>query len=180
MHGPDDWGPRGGPRGGPRDDFHREARPRDEPNEKRDKSRRKPFDEKDAVKVRGKFTSGFGRDPETALKKAMAWVGGWIVAETGSMTGLVRAEIVNGDGKRITYDLSSMDAGVVKEGKFGTTEDPVDFRLMCVCGKADQDELRQELTDVIDRCGLEHTWTEGSEDDDWDDDGDSEDDEWSD
>ncbi len=142
------------------------------------KEKTKSFDEDKAVKVRG-LIRGFNAGNETKLKKAMMNVGFWIVSESGSMSGQVRATVVNSDDKKITYDLASMDEGVKKTGKFGATSDTVEFRLMCICRKVSKRSLQKELLKVLEESGLEYkVKSKSSVDDDWDDDDDDDEDDW--
>ncbi|MBP5203846.1 MAG: hypothetical protein J6Z16_04395 [Candidatus Methanomethylophilaceae archaeon] len=103
--------------------------------------------------------SCYNADAEARFSKALLDVGKWVVKESGSLLGHIKAAIVKEDGSGITLNLTDLENGVEHHGRLGPQE-KVNFSFMCAVLDVDEHELKHAMWHALDDTGLDYTLDE--------------------
>ena len=98
---------------------------------------------------------GYNADAEARFAKALLSVGKWVVAETGTLLGHIKAAIVKEDGSGITLNLTDLENGVEHHGTLGP-QDKVKFSFMTAVVDVDEHELKHAMWHAIEDTGLDY------------------------
>ena len=103
--------------------------------------------------------SCYNADAEARFSKALLDVGKWVVAESGTLLGHIKAAIVKEDGSGITLNLTDLENGVEHHGRLEPQE-KVNFSFMCAVLDVDEHELKHAMWHAMEDTGLDYTLDE--------------------
>jgi hypothetical protein len=98
---------------------------------------------------------GYNADAEARFANALLSVGKWVVSETGTLLGHIKAAIVKEDGSGITLNLTDLENGVEHHGTLGPQE-KVKFSFMTAVVDVDEHELKHAMWHAIEDTGLDY------------------------
>ena len=111
-----------------------------------------------AAGLSGKM-SCYNADAEARFSKALLSVGKWVVEESGSLLGHIKAAIVKDDGSGITLNLTDLENGVEHHGRLDPQE-KVKFSFMCAVLDVDEHELKHAMWHALEDTGLDYSLDE--------------------
>ncbi len=101
----------------------------------------------------------YNADAEARFSKALMSVGKWVVKESGSLLGHIKAAIVKDDGSGITLNLTDLENGVEHHGRLDPQE-KVKFSFMCAVLDVDEHELKHAMWHALEDTGLDYSLDE--------------------
>lgn len=133
---------------------------------RRSGTKKSAFNSKKAVGISGTI-SDWDSGSTSAMTKVVRKAAAWVEAEDGRIT-IIRAQVMDDDGNKMVFDLTSTDDGVSRTGKISSA-DEVNFFLKGMVKKIDDDDLIEEFTNLMDGSGLDYSLYGDDEDIDDDD-----------